>query len=269
MLKKMSFLSSIISTVKSFKNTVKNGLKKKKNLYFLVPLFSLILCLALPPEIKNEYFYGGNIGVITAAMLYRYRWIAEFMHRKPTYIETATIFKTQTGEKNTKTLDEQLVHEIDHILTKRFRSVFIHGIIFIDSVCVGILGYWAYIHTEGRDPNHWVNNLGFIGGYLMFFKQVHYYSGKFVLWSLLRRKKAAHDAEFRRRRSNSSEFTESPIISAIKSYGNCTIPVVRSFDNFSLCGHELPLEATAKLDEIPPFLDLNSDTDSEGKVVTV
>jgi hypothetical protein len=231
--------------------------RKKKNLYFIVPTIAIGLALFLPGEFTTEYFYGGATGISCAAMLYRYRWIAEFMHRKPTYIESATTFKTHTGRVQTETFDERLVHEVDYVLTRRFRSVFIHVIIFIDSVCVGILGYWVCIHMEGKDPDHWIKNLGFLGGYLMFFKQIHYYSGKLVLWLLKKRKKTAHAAEIRRRRSNSdNSVTQSPIIQALNNNQGRTIPIVKSLNNFSLCGQEIS-HHTEQLGDLPP-LDLNS-----------
>lgn len=251
----MSFLNNYAITRRLLKKF--EPYRKSKNLYFVVPLFGFILSLSLPSEITNELFYGVTTGLCCASMLYRFRWIPEVMHRKPTYIESATTFKTNIVGKHSETFDEQLVHEIDHVLTRRFRGVFIHVIIFIDSICVGILGYWAYIHTEGRDPDHWIKNLGFIGGYLMFFKQVHYYSGKLVLWMLKNRKKTAHSIELHRRRSNSdSKSAPSPILEALKSRQGCTIPIVRSMNNFSLCGHEISPETTPSLNTEPPPLKL-------------
>jgi len=267
----MPFLSLITNCISSLRKTVVNvkrnlsektkPYRKKRNLYFLVPFFGLVLTVFLPRNITNEYFFGGVTGVSCAAVLYRFPWIAEFMHSKPTYIETATRFKTHTGGLHAETYDEQLVHKVDHVLSRRFRSVFIHVIIFIDSICIGILGYWAYIHTEGRDPDHWVKNLGFLGGYLMFFKQTHYYFGKLVLWVLKKRKKTAHAAEVRRRRSNSGGSgielsTPSPILTALNNQKGRPIPVVKSLNNFSLCGQEIS-DHTAQLGDLP-FLDLNS-----------
>lgn len=259
----MPFLSYLKRTVKNARDFVTEMTKpyrKKKNLYFLVPFIGVILTAFLPENITNEYFFGGVTGVSAAAVLYRFPWVAEFMHRKPTYFETATTFKTQTGWIRAETYDEQLVHQVDHVLTRRFRGVFIHVIIFVDSICMGILGFWAFIHTEGRDPDHWVKNLGFLGGYTVFFKEIHYYSGKLVLWVLKKRKKAAHAAEVRRRRSNSGgsekDMKPSPILSALNSHQGRPIPVVNPLNNFSLCGRELP-DHTIQLDM--PSLDLQRD----------
>ena len=232
----IDFMSSQCSNLRG----VTQKYRKRKNLYFCVPLVSAILSLSLPSGMNNEYIFGSLTGVSCAALLYRFRWVAELMHRKPTYIESATTFKTSVYRTHAETFDEQMVHEIDTALSRRFRSVFIHVIICIDSVCVGILGYWAYIHMEGRDPDHWVKNLGFFGGYLMFFKQVHYYSGKLVLWLLKKKKREAHSVEVQRRRSSSdSQPMPSPVLAAINSQRGKGIPVVRSMDNFSLCGQEI------------------------------
>lgn len=95
----------------------------------------------------------------------------------------------------------------------------------------------------------------------MFFKQTHYYFGKLVLWVLKKRKKTAHAAEVRRRRSNSGGSgielsTPSPILTALNNQKGRPIPVVKSLNNFSLCGQEIS-DHTAQLGDLP-FLDLNS-----------
>jgi len=135
------------------------------------------------------------------------------MHKKPTYFEKATIFKTQIEPKVYNKIEEdkpeiKLIREVDNYLTEKFRRLFKHVLIIIDSYMCGVLTYWIFIHFTTDESDYWVKNIGIFGGYISVCGKAHVYMGKIILFFLKNNKSSVHENEIRKRRRLSDEFSD-------------------------------------------------------------
>ena len=180
--------------------------------FLIIPILLVVVYLIFPYYLYNAYYVAFSGMISSCAFLYRFDKLVFIMHQKPTYFEKATVFKTQIENVNSDMLLEEdgpeikLIREIDTYLTKKFRKIFKHVLIIIDSFMCGILFYWIFMHFTTDERDRWVKNIGIFGGYVSICGKAHIYIGRTILFFLKKNKDTVREKEMKRRRKLSDEF---------------------------------------------------------------
>jgi hypothetical protein len=191
-------------------------------IYFLVKYYLLFYLLSNLLIKFNKLYLPISISITMMSILYRFDNIIFIMHTKPIYFETVTIFKPYIDlniiNSNNNTLlsetqnDIKLIKEVDIYLSNKFKNIFRHCLIIIDSIIIGIIFSYCYIHMNITiDNDILVKNIGILGGYISLCGKIHIYIGKIILSYLKSKKEITRDYEIKRRKNSFEIFEINPI----------------------------------------------------------
>ena len=181
--------------------------------FIIIPILFIITYFIFSEYLFIGYYVACVSTITSCTFLYRFDDIVFIMHQKPTYFEKATVFKTNIInndiEDQYKDKPEiKLIREVDTYLTMKFRRLFKHVLICVDSFMVGVLAYWMFLHFTTDESEYLVKNVGIFGGYVSLCSKAHIYFGKLILVYLKTNKDKVHKKEVNKRRKLSDEFFE-------------------------------------------------------------
>jgi hypothetical protein len=234
----------------------------------------IVTYIFFPVYCFNEFYIIGSSILSTLAFLYYFSNVVFIMHQKPSYFETVTMFKiykTQDTNKVEESIkpEMKLINDVNTYLTKKFRRLFKHVLIIVDSLMMGILSYWFYLHYEFGETDHqWVKNLGIFGGYMSICGKIHIYSGKIILYYLKTKKETFQEREIqrRRRRSLSDEYWDEPETNVIKTLHEGYLSDIRDDSVFTLESEDSGSEVEI-IEEISNPSEILSHKSSDGEII--
>lgn len=202
----------------------------KENILLIIPIILIIIYFIVKYYLLettllinfNIIYLPISISITMMSILYRFDNLIFIMHTKPIYFETVTIFKPYIDlniiNSNNNTLlsetqnDIKLIKEVDIFLSNKFKNIFRHCLIIIDSIIIGIIFSWCYIHMNITiDNDILVKNIGILGGYISLCGKIHIYIGKIILSYLKSKKEITRDYEIKRRKNSFEIFEINPI----------------------------------------------------------